>query len=136
MNQFINKFYRYLLVGGFNTALSFSLMYLGSLCGLNYLVYSALGYTITIMLSFFMNLRYTFKTRDRLSLRLFGFMVVSFSNLAIVELLEYYLVDHCAIERPVAIFLGMIWYVASGFLFNNYLVYRNFAMPNKPTRIL
>jgi putative flippase GtrA len=121
---FLDKFLRYSLVGGVNTVLSLSLMYLGACLGIGYLWYTAVAYSTTILLSFFMNLRYTFKTRDRMGARLVGFLLVSFGNLAIVELLEYYLIDHCAVDRPLAILAGMVWYVASGFLLNNYVVYK------------
>ena len=132
---FIDKFGRYLVVGALNTVLSISIMYLGALLGLGYLWYTALGYTTTILLSFFLNLRYTFKMRDRMLARLAGFMLVSFSNLAIVELLEYYLIDCCAIPRQVAILCGMLWYVSSGFLLNNFVVYRHVANRNNPASI-
>ncbi len=133
--QVLARLGRYLLVGGFNTVLSLSLMTLGAFMGLQYLVYTAVGYTITILLSFFLNLRYTFQRKDRLGMRLMGFLLVSFSNLAIVELIEYYLVDWCAMQRPVAILLGMLWYVISGFLLNNFVVYRHFSTDNKPESI-
>ena len=130
-----SRLVRYLLVGGFNTVFSMGLMYLGAVFGLNYLVYTALGYTATILLSFFMNLHFTFKTSDRLAYRLIGFLLVSFSNLAIVEGLEYYLIEHCAIQRPIAILCGMLWYVSSGFLLNNFVVYRHVSVKNKAKRI-
>lgn len=120
----IDKFKRYLLVGAFNTLLCFLLMYAGSALGLGYLVYTAMGYLTTIVLSFFMNLRFTFKVRDRAGMRLLGFMAVSLTNLAIVEGIEYTLIESFGVMRPIAIVIGMGWYVSTGFLMNNFVVYR------------
>lgn len=124
----ISKFRRYLTVGALNTVLNFCMMYLGSLFGLHYLVYTPMGYLTTIILSFFMNLHYTFKVRDRQRARLIGFLSVSLINLAIVEVIEYGLIEHMAFPRWLAIFLGMGWYVVVGFMLNNYVVYRHFPL--------
>ena len=119
------KFRRYLLVGGFNTVLNLGMMYIGSSMGLSYLLYTPMGYLTTILFSFFINLHYTFKVRDRRGYRLLGFLCVSLTNLAIVEIIEYVLVDLCSVARWIAVILGMGWYVVTGFLVNNYVVYRN-----------
>lgn len=120
----IDKFRRYLMVGALNTVLCFLVMYAGSSLGLGYLVYTAMGYLTTILLSFFMNLRYTFKIRDRAGIRLIGFITVSLTNLSIVELIEYTLIESFSFPRWIAILLGMGWYVSTGFLVNNFVVYR------------
>lgn len=120
----IDKFRRYLMVGALNTVLCFLVMYAGSSFGLGYLVYTAIGYLTTILLSFFMNLRYTFKIRDRAGIRLIGFITVCLTNLSIVELIEYTLIEVFSISRWVAILIAMGWYVSTGFLVNNFVVYR------------
>ncbi len=120
----IDKFRRYLMVGALNTVLCFLVMYAGSSLGLGYLVYTAMGYLTTILLSFFMNLRYTFKIRDRAGIRLIGFITVSLTNLSIVELIEYTLIESFSFPRWIAILLGMGWSVSTGFLVNNFVVYR------------
>jgi putative flippase GtrA len=124
----VNKFRRYLTVGAFNTLLNFSIMYLSAMCGLHYLVYTPIGYLTTIILSFFMNLHYTFKVKDKQGARLLGFLSVSLVNLGIVELIEYVLIEQLAFSRWLAIFLGMGWYVVFGFVLNNYVVYRHFPL--------
>ena len=120
----IDKFRRYLMVGALNTVLNLGVMYIGSSLGFGYLIYTAMGYLTTIILSFFMNLHYTFKIKDKPGARLMGFMVVSLTNLALVELIEYVLIESCSLPRWFAIFVGMTWYVSTGFLVNNYVVYR------------
>ncbi len=121
----IHKFRRYLTVGALNTALNFCMMYIGSFFGLHYLVYTPMGYLTTIVLSFFMNLHYTFKVRDKQRTRLLGFLLVSLINLGIVEVIEYGFIEYLASPRWFAILLGMGWYVVVGFIVNNYVVYRH-----------
>lgn len=121
----IDKFKRYLLVGAFNTVLNLTMMYVGASLGLHYLVYTPMGYLTTIVLSFFMNLHYTFKVRDRRGSRLLGFLLVSLTNLCIVEIIEYFLVEAWSLQRWIAVLIGMGWYVMAGFLLNNYVVYRH-----------
>ena len=121
----IDKFRRYLMVGSLNTVLCFLVMYAGSSLGLGYLVYTAIGYLTTILFSFFMNLHYTFKIRDRAGIRLIGFVTVCLTNLFIVELIEYTLIELFSITRWLAILIGMGWYVSTGFLVNNFVVYRS-----------
>lgn len=123
--ELFDKFKRYLLVGAFNTVLNLSIMYVGASFGLHYLVYTPMGYLTTIVLSFFMNLRYTFKVQDRRGMRLLGFLLVSLTNLLIVEVLEYFLVEIGSFQRWIAVLVGMGWYVLAGFLVNNYVVYRH-----------
>ena len=120
-----DKFSRYLLVGGLNTVICLLIMYLGARLNLHYLVYTPMGYMTTILLSFFMNLHYTFQVKDRAGSRLIGFLLVSLVNLAIVELMEYGLIEICSFPRWLAILTGMSWYVLTGFLINNFVIYRH-----------
>lgn len=128
----VSKFRRYLTVGALNTVLNFFIMYLGSLFGLHYLIYTPMGYLTTIILSFFMNLHYTFKVRDKQGARLLGFLSVSLVNLGIVEVIEFGLIEYLSCPRWFAILLGMGWYVVIGFALNNYVVYRHFPLKEEP----
>jgi len=130
MNRFTalaNKFIRYLMVGACNTALCLSVMYIGARFGLNYLVYTALGYVCSTAVSFFMNLRYTFRVNGAVGQRLALFCLVNLVNLVLVEIIEYVLVESYGLTRLIAIFCGMCWFVVTGFLANNYFVYRERA---------
>lgn len=133
VSTLIDKFKRYLMVGGVNTLLNLLIMYIGASLGLHYLLYTPLGYLTTIILSFFMNLHYTFKVHDKHLSRLLGFLSVSLINLGIVEVLEYLLVEHLHLKHWLAIILGMGWYVIFGFLINNFVVYRNTLQTEQPS---
>ncbi|MDF1758815.1 MAG: GtrA family protein [Legionellaceae bacterium] len=116
-------FVRYLLVGCTNTTVCFAAMYIASLFGLHYLAYTAVGYLVAIIYSFFMNLRFTFKVEGKIAKRLLLFFVINLSNLGIVEIIEYILIDIFHWNRLLSILCAMTWYVITGFLINSYLVY-------------
>ena len=116
-------FIRYAMVGCTNTTVCFTTMYLASLCGFHYLMYTAIGYLVAIIYSFFMNLRFTFRVKGKIAKRLALFFVINLTNLGVVEIIEYILIDIFYIHRLMSIILAMGWYVATGFLLNNYLVY-------------
>ena len=125
-----NKFHAYLIVGVMNTLLCFMVMYLGALLGLNYLEYTGLGYVIAILFSFFMNLRYTFQVEGNTLRRLILFLCINLINLLLVELIEHVLIESVELNKLFAIFTGMGWYIFSGFLLNNFLVYRQPSTAN------
>lgn len=116
-------FVRYLMVGMTNTTVCFSAMYLGSLAGLHYLAYTALGYLVAILYSFFMNLYFTFRVEGKILKRLTLFFVINLTNLVVVEIIEYIMIDKFYMNRLFSILSAMTWYVITGFLINSYLVY-------------
>ncbi len=118
------KFARYLFVGATNTLLCMTVMYLGAVMGLGYLTYTAMGYLIGIISSFFMNLHFTFRVEGQIAKRLILFFAINFTNLLIVELIEYVLIDYLLMKHLPAILSGMLWYMSTGYLMNNFLVYR------------
>lgn len=124
LTRLIDRFSSYLAVGLLNTLICFLLMYLGHVCGLNYLYYTALGYLLTIVLSFFMNLRYTFPVEGMLLKRVFLFTSIALVNLFLVECIEYTLIETFHYNKLFAILCGMSWNVVAGFLASNCLVYR------------
>jgi putative flippase GtrA len=106
------------------------MMYLGARIGLTYLKYTVLGYLVAILFSFFMNLRYTFKVRGQMLKRLVTFFLISLINLSLVELIEFTLIESLSINKLSAILCGMSWYLLTGFILNNTLVYRNNLQAN------
>lgn len=117
-------FVRYMLVGLTNTTVCFTSMYISSLFGFHYLTYTAIGYLVAIIYSFFMNLHFTFRVEGKILQRLSLFFIINLSNLGIVEIIEYIMIDIFYINRLLSILTAMTWYVITGFLMNNYLVYK------------
>ena len=124
LNKLTEKLYSYLLVGLVNTILCFMIMYLFSLLGFGYLTYTALGYIISILFGFFLSQRYTFSAEGKTTQRLCLFFCISLINLILVELIEHTLVESFSFNKILAILCGMSWYTGSGFLLNNFWVFR------------
>ena len=116
---------RYLMVGFGNMFVCFAFMYMGALIGLNYLEYTVLGYIVAILFSFYMNLRFTFRVTGNIMQRMIWFFIISFTNLAIVELIEYEMISVYHFNHLFSILCAMFWYAASGFTINALWVYRH-----------
>lgn len=119
----IAMFIRYTMVGASNTLLCLSLMYIGALLGFNYLLYTALGYLVSIFFSFFMNLYFTFRVKGRVLRRLTQFLMFSVVNVGLVECIEYTLIEYFSMQQRFAVLWGMSWYMMTGFLINRYIIY-------------
>lgn len=116
---------RYLMVGLTNMSVCFVFMYIGSaVFGMHYLGYTALGYGVSILYSFYMNLRFTFRVSGNIARRLCLFFLINFSNLGIVEVIEYQMITVYQFNHLFSIFCAMLWYSAAGFIINALLVYR------------
>jgi len=118
------RFVRYLMVGLTNMTVCLSFMYIGAAAGLHYLEYTVLGYFVSILYSFFMNLRFTFRVSGNITRRLTLFFVINFSNLGVVELIEYVMIDIYHFNHYLSIFCAMLWYSIAGFIMNSLWVYR------------
>lgn len=116
---------RYLMVGFSNMSVCFLFMYLGSWAGLHYLEYTVLGYLVAIMYSFYMNLRFTFRVSGNILKRMMLFFAVNLTNLALVEGIEYVMIDIWMMNKLLSIFCGMLWYSAVGFTINTLFVYKH-----------
>ncbi|HVT61892.1 MAG TPA: GtrA family protein [Legionellaceae bacterium] len=116
---------RYFMVGFTNMTVCLLFMYLGSVAGLHYLEYTVLGYFISILYSFYMNLRFTFRVSGNITKRLILFFVINFTNLGIVEGIEYVMIDIYQYNHLFSIICAMLWYSIAGFAMNSLLVYRN-----------
>ena len=118
------KLARYMVVGATNTVICSAIMYGSAKLGFGYLSYTAIGYLIGIMLSFFMNLRFTFRVQGHIMKRLILYFSINLTNLLLVEVIEYVLIEVYSAKQLVAIMCGMTWYMITGYLMNNYWVYR------------
>lgn len=119
------QFFRYLLVGAFNTvfgyAIIFGAMYL---LGWSPVASNAVGYLIALLISFALNRSFTFKsTGKKFSelLRFIGVFVVAYGvNLAVLCVLLKFSLIHEAISQILAGFV----YVVLSYVMNKFLVFR------------
>lgn len=116
---------RYGIVGLSNVGVCFIAMYLGALAGLHYLQYTVLGYALAILYSFYMNLRFTFRVSGDISRRFSLFFLVNFTNLGLVEVIEYVMIDVWKMNHLFSIICAMAWYSLTGFICSMLFVYRH-----------
>lgn len=123
-SQEIRVFLRYALIGAGNTTVCFLLMALGFYWGWNYLLSTGFAYGITILMSFFLNLIFTFRAQGAIGRRLILFLILNGCNILVVEGIEYVLIECAYVYQYLAIMIGMLWYIITGFIMNRQIVYR------------
>ena len=121
-----NQFFRFLLVGVANTALGyaiiFSCMYLA---GLSPELSNAAGYMIGLLVSYFLNRYFTFRSTQRRSTEFARFLLVFLSayaaNLTVLVVLVRVLGIHAGPSQIVA---GVI-YIGTTYLLNKHYVFQS-----------
>lgn len=127
------KLLKFIFVGVINTLVGTAIMFgLYNLAGCSYWVSSAANYTLTSVLSFFLNKYFTFQNKERSWQQVARFII----NIAVCYLLAYGIAKPAALwllsgageklQNNVAMFVGMCLF--TGF---NYLGQRFFAFKEK-----
>jgi putative flippase GtrA len=117
------KLIKYGIVGFINLLVCVGLMSLFACAGWHYIAYTAVSYAIAIVMSFTLNLIFTFQVTGHLRKRFIRFVSINLTNLLVVEGIQIILIEHLALPIPLAIFLGMLWYTLTGFFLNQRLSY-------------
>ena len=116
---------KYGSVGVMNTAVFSGITYLVSLTGVHYSIYTAVGYVVSILFSFFMNNRFTFKENGGDIKRLLAkFLVVTLSLMLMVQLIQYLFIDVMGTKEIIGIIAGMLFYTVSGYILNRNFVFK------------
>lgn len=133
MNKLIDQtFFRFLLVGVFNTFVGSGTMFLlYNIVGCSYWLSSAANYIVGGVVSFFLNKYFTFKSHDR-SLKQVGRFVI---NVMVCYLLAYGiakpLVFHILsgqtvnMQENVAMLLGMCFFTGLNYLGQKFFAFRS-----------
>ena len=119
------KIIKYCSVGTLNTLVNIMVMWFLARLGVHYVIYTAAGYCCAFLVSFFLNLRFTFNVYNQVGRRLTKFILINVSNLIQVELIQIILIEYAKQPHFIAILMGMSWYVVFGFLMNQRFVYRS-----------
>ncbi|HEX2858872.1 MAG TPA: GtrA family protein [Alphaproteobacteria bacterium] len=131
MPQWLTQLFSYCLVGGLNTAVSVALMALGHALGWGYTAYTLLGYGVAMALSFVLNFVFTFKAKGHKARRMRLFFAVNLLNLAMVQALQYLLIDMSHLPHLPAIGMAMGAYTLAGFYLNRTYVFGPFNQTGK-----
>jgi len=123
----ITTMVKYGTVGIANTLLSIGTMWLLSLTGLSYRIYSPISYCIGVLCSFVLNTIFTFKKGDHLARRLTFFLATCVILTGVAQLIQNYLIEHLAQSKLIGIGCGMVFYTLVGYVINRLLVFRRSA---------
>lgn len=119
----VETFIKYLGVGAVNTAIWFFTMVICAYIYDNYLFYTAVGYITSLITSFVLNLHFTFQVSGAIAKRAFFFFLINLTNVGIVQIIQYVLIEHYHWHEYAAITAGITWYTFSGFWANQRYVF-------------
>ena len=122
----MNQFSRFLSVGVANTALGYAVIFgCMYLAGLSPELSNAAGYAVGLLVSYFLNRHFTFRSAQRRSTEFvrFGivFLVAYTANLVVLIVLVRTLEVHAGLSQLIA---GII-YVGTAYLLNKHYVFRS-----------
>jgi len=129
--------FKYGLVGIVNTAVTTVIFLVLNKLGFSYLLYTIIGYACGILLSFFLNLYFTFRKsqEEGFAKKMITFFTISLTLLALVQLIQYLLIDKLELKEWLGVGLGMVFYTVTGFLLNRNLVFKYKDQENKTREI-
>lgn len=116
---------KYGLVGVVNTGISAGIFFLFNRLGFKYMAYTIIGYAVGIISSFLLNRRYTFKKENENATRqIILFFTINIALLALVQLLQYVLIDILFVKEWIGVAIGMVFYSGTGFILNRNIVFK------------
>jgi putative flippase GtrA len=131
MKQLIKKHeskLRFALVGGFNTALDFGILFFLNSVGLNKYVANIISTSVAFVFSFFANRSFTFKSKKDARKQIIPFLIVTLTGLWLLQPAVIWLVSlplqsmdetvSLLIAKLVATIVSLIW---------NYVLYSRFV---------
>ncbi|WP_010532247.1 GtrA family protein [Lentibacillus jeotgali] len=111
-----NEFIRFIIVGGLNTA-NYYIVYviLYNLLDWYYLISHIIAFFISMVLSFFLNVYFTYRVRPTLS-KFLQFPLTQLVNVTVSSLLTYLFVDHLGWNGNIAPIAAVFFTVPITFL--------------------
>jgi len=126
----LRKFGAFQLVGVVTTAVSLPLMAVLDGAGVPYPVYTTLNYAVGLVAGFFLNFRFAFGDQGASRTQALVRYVAGFLGLwALVQGLQYLLIDQARWDRWWGVGLGMVVYAVAGYLMSRHWI---FAAPRRP----
>jgi putative flippase GtrA len=120
----ILQFWRYCHVGILNTIVGLVTIWLLSLTGWPYPLYTGLAYLLVFTLSFALHGRYSF--RSKLRKRAFPLFVgLNLANMVLAQLVQAFFIEITGWPHGLAILAGIGVYVVVGFILNRTYVFKS-----------
>jgi putative flippase GtrA len=115
--------FRFILVGGLNTLVGMSVIFILLYLGVNNYISNLSGYIVGLIISFFLHKYYTFESKNKPTIKeviqfLLVFAISYSSNILILYFSLFYM------ENYLAQFLAMICYTASNYTLNKLITFK------------
>ena len=126
------QFVRYLLVGGSNTVIGYAIIFF-CMYGLGWGAFTsnAMGYGLCLILSYWMNRTFTFRSHGKKIPELAKFLVV-FAIAYAFNLAALGLLISWGLHEGLSQILAGVFYVVSAFLANKLIVFKNVSKTDTP----
>ena len=111
------NFFKYIIIGILNTIFTLAFIFLLTYLGNNIYYANTIGYIFGIILSFFLNSKYTFQSKISFS-KLLKFIIVCIISFLINLFCINYILKNISSNIYLAQFIGCIFYTITGYLLN------------------
>jgi|APSaa5957512493_1039668.scaffolds.fasta_scaffold199473_2 putative flippase GtrA len=118
----IKQSFRFFVTGLINTFFGLSVIYLLLFVGINDYIANASGYFFGVIISFFLNKYYVFKSGAAISDEVSRFITVFVISYLVNILILYVSLDY--LDKYTAQFLSMVFYSITNFLLNKFFVFK------------
>ncbi len=118
-------FVRFLFVGVLNTIIGYSvIMVLFHLVGLTYGVSYFLSYVVGVVISFFLNRKFVFFSKNHKLFEFFRFLIAFGISYIVSYIFLYLFVEYQILGENIAFLGGMVIYSTLFYLLNKYIVFK------------
>jgi putative flippase GtrA len=116
---------QFLIIGVINTLTSYSIIFFSLyILKLNYMISNSIGYFFGLILSFFLNKHYNFKSDSNHICEFSKFILAFFISFAINSSTLYVCVEYFLISKPIAIIFAGVSYSVCFFIISKFYVFK------------
>jgi len=122
---------RFAVVGGFNTAIDFVILFILVALGLPTIASNFLSTSAALIFSFFANKKFTFKDNDKITgLQFVYFLIITLFGLWVIQPVIIWstesIIEHWAINSYIVLLISKVLATVASLIWN-YLLYRRFV---------
>lgn len=122
----MKQFFKFLLVGLFNTAFGYCIIFFCMYAiQISPELSNVIGYLIALGVSYALNRRFTFESKQRRSTEMAKFLLVFCVAYTVNFCILLILIHHLKIEKGVSQILAGVFYVGVSFIMNKYYAFRS-----------
>lgn len=121
MKFYNNEFFRFLIVGGLNTAITYAIYFAGVSLHIHYMIAYSFAFIIGIMMSYTLNTAFVFKSTFAIRKAL-RFPMVYFIQYILGVMLLYILIDTLHVDKKIAALLLIFFTVPLTFLLSRFIL--------------